>query len=85
MRAGDGVLGILPSRRHGVGGTVIGLSAMLWVFLAVGCNGPEDTDDVCFDTDGNGYAVGESFPDDCNTCTCESGGSVSCTEMGCLD
>ncbi len=31
------------------------------------------------------YAIGERFPDadGCNTCTCEDGGGVSCTERAC--
>ncbi len=33
------------------------------------------------------YSVGESFPagDGCNTCTCEEGGGVACSEMGCIE
>lgn len=33
--------------------------------------------------DGNAYQVGDTFSDGCNTCTCESGGNVSCTEFDC--
>lgn len=34
---------------------------------------------------GQTYNVGQKFPagDDCNTCTCESNGRVSCTEKTC--
>jgi len=34
---------------------------------------------------GKPYAAGQSFPalDGCNTCTCESNGFVSCSEMAC--
>jgi hypothetical protein len=34
---------------------------------------------------GQSYQTGQSFKVDCNTCTCEADGSVSCTEAGCLD
>ncbi len=36
-------------------------------------------------TDSGTYDVGETFPagDGCNTCSCDEGGSVSCTEMAC--
>jgi hypothetical protein len=33
--------------------------------------------------DGQAYEVGDTFSDGCNTCTCESGGAVSCTELDC--
>eukprot|EP00105_Crassostrea_gigas_P010250 XP_011425453.1 PREDICTED: kielin/chordin-like protein [Crassostrea gigas] len=35
---------------------------------------------------GETYNVGEKFPagDDCNTCTCRSGGQVSCTKKSCF-
>ncbi len=35
--------------------------------------------------DGKSYQVGTSFPDadGCNTCTCEQGGKVACTLIGC--
>jgi hypothetical protein len=29
------------------------------------------------------YAVGESFKDDCNTCSCQAGGAIACTLMIC--
>jgi hypothetical protein len=29
------------------------------------------------------YAVGETFKNDCNTCTCQAGGNVACTLMAC--
>lgn len=32
---------------------------------------------------GQTYKSGESFKDDCNTCTCQ-GGEVECTLMGCM-
>lgn len=34
---------------------------------------------------GEAYALGESFPsaDGCNTCICEEGGGVACTERAC--
>lgn len=37
--------------------------------------------------DGVNYDIGDSFPDteDCNTCTCDEGGYISCTEMACID
>lgn len=35
--------------------------------------------------DGQSYEVGDTFSDDCNTCTCEAGGSVSCTDIACSD
>jgi hypothetical protein len=30
------------------------------------------------------YAVGESFKNDCNTCSCRANGAIACTEMLCL-
>ena len=35
---------------------------------------------------GKTYDVGDSFPaeDGCNTCTCEKGGGVACTQIGCV-
>ena len=52
----------------------------LLVTAAVGCGG------TC-EVDGQLYRVGENFPDaaGCNTCTCEWGGVVACTDMGCVD
>ncbi len=51
--------------------------------------GADDSDDnnnttLC-EYDGLAYQVGDTFDavDGCNTCTCESDGSVSCTELGC--
>src|SRR5262249_31058555 len=35
------------------------------------------------DWKGHHHAVGEHFPDDCNLCTCNSDGTVSCTIIGC--
>lgn len=32
---------------------------------------------------GNTYEDGESFPDECNSCSCESG-EIACTTMACL-
>ncbi len=38
----------------------------------------------CLDSD-IGYVVpfGQSYKQDCNTCTCKSNGEISCTEIGC--
>jgi hypothetical protein len=33
--------------------------------------------------EGELHAVGDTFMDACNTCTCEEGGQVSCTEIAC--
>ena len=40
--------------------------------------------DTCSDATGS-YELGDTWtcPDGCNTCTCESGGSISATEMSC--
>ncbi len=41
--------------------------------------------DTCL-YEGITYQVGDSFPavDGCNTCSCESGGLIACTELGCV-
>jgi hypothetical protein len=38
-----------------------------------------DGKDAC----GPGQSVGDSWKDDCNTCTCTKGGEVQCTMMAC--
>ena len=35
------------------------------------------------DWKGHHHQVGEVFPDDCNTCTCQSDGNATCTLIGC--
>ncbi|MFO0551127.1 MAG: hypothetical protein U0271_22240 [Polyangiaceae bacterium] len=64
----------------------LGLGVLLPVF-AIGSAACGSTVIVSGDClyQGETHSVGESFPagDDCNTCTCESDGSVSCTELAC--
>lgn len=65
---------------------------MRWLpllLLAVGCASSTESDSgsvTCVDTEGVRHEVGESWDagDGCNTCSCESDGSASCTELGCL-
>ncbi|XP_064384618.1 kielin/chordin-like protein [Halichondria panicea] len=42
--------------------------------------------EVCV-KDGVTYQVGDTFPagDECNTCTCQAGGQIACTEIACPD
>jgi hypothetical protein len=44
-------------------------------------------DQLCFTPDGRRLSVGQSVlaPDGCNTCTCQSNGSLACTELACVD
>lgn len=64
--------------------------ALLAIGPSVGCTGeaPSDSDSAqvvtCEDTAGSIYQVGESYDDDCNTCTCQSDGTISCTDLGCF-
>ncbi len=32
-----------------------------------------------------GHRVGESWKDDCNTCTCEASGETTCTMIACFN
>jgi hypothetical protein len=59
--------------------TIVGFVALAALFGA--CS----DGDTCWVGD-HRYKVGASFPsnDGCNTCTCESNGTVACTLMGCL-
>jgi len=75
------------------------LSAGLWLLASAcggsSVRSGDDGDDrhpcgttACADScdyDGESYAVGATFPasDGCNSCSCEVGGRVSCTERGC--
>ncbi|RLB62452.1 MAG: hypothetical protein DRI90_09045 [Deltaproteobacteria bacterium] len=78
-------------------GTTIGSTLrrnLLWVgvtltaafLVACGPSVSDEDEDGCQVGDQT-YAVGESFQDadGCNTCTCQDGGAVACTEMACLD
>ncbi len=65
-------------------------AAFVWVMsmsLVAGCNLPEEPG--CFGPksgihDDTEYEIGESFQSDCNTCTCEQNGQISCTAMACV-
>ena len=61
------------------------VGTLFFVYLAFALTGCPELE-VCV-VDGTTYQLGDSFQssDGCNTCTCEEGGSVSCTTMGCLD
>jgi hypothetical protein len=37
----------------------------------------------CMGSDGMGYPVGSTRPEDCNTCTCQGDGSWVCTNVDC--
>ena len=58
-----------------------------WLFLVscifLSCTLTDDEKFCEFDSEK--YEVGESFLADCNTCFCSEDGSVSCTEMACVD
>ncbi len=56
-------------------------------FLLTACPEVEPADDETCDYNGKFYDVGVRFEstDGCNTCSCEQGGAVACTEMGCVD
>lgn len=43
-----------------------------------------DDEKFC-EVDGKKYEVGETFPEDCNTCFCGEDGNVGCTEVACVD
>jgi hypothetical protein len=57
-------------------------SVLVAAALAAGCGG--DFGGSCR-YDGKIYRIGERFPatDGCNTCSCEAGGAVACTEIAC--
>lgn len=52
--------------------------------VASGCGATVTVSGEC-SYDGETYSVGESFADECNTCTCEAGGSVVCTKQACTE
>ena len=63
----------------------------LWLLglmaATAGCAGTSGSDDsesvTCEGPDGTIYTVGESYDSDCNTCTCQDDGTISCTDLGC--
>lgn len=56
---------------------VIGSVALVLVALLGGCGADED---VCRGPNG-GLASGDTFTDECNTCTCNEDGSITCEEI----
>ncbi len=63
---------------------------ILPLLLALACNPPipEDTGEgaiTCVDADGALHPLGETWDagDGCNTCSCEEGGNVECTDLAC--
>jgi hypothetical protein len=59
----------------------------LWAFVALAAlascdNSSRDPRARCYGP-GKVYRAGDTFQNDCNTCTCNEDGSITCTEMGC--
>ena len=44
-----------------------------------------DCGGVCVDAEGLSRAVGETWEDECNTCTCMEDLGVDCTDLDCMD
>ncbi len=51
------------------------------------CSTSDTTDSAvtCEGKDGERIQVGEGWDSDCNRCTCQDDGNVTCTDLGCLD
>ncbi len=64
------------------GWSTVGIAAMVGV-LGLGLVGCADDAPTGCEWKRTLHALGETFPDDCNTCTCTATG-VSCTEIACL-
>ena len=63
-----------------------GISALFMsAMILPGCFISDSDDNDTCEFNGNTFDAGDSFPasDGCNTCTCESGGAISCTEAAC--
>ena len=58
--------------------------SLLFPLLGGGCSFISSQETACA-YDGVRYEVGDSFPatDGCNTCSCQSDGSIACTEIAC--